>query len=290
MAGRWSGLTGVVVALAAACAGRSSQKSSITEEPSGGAAGNGGSAGAVMASAGASGASAGSGGAPAGSAGSAGVAGGTASPCEPDPSGCSVSAYAFDPATGRCQTFDETSCSQTANHFFSLGHCVAWCQSPAAVTACERPSDCVLVPSQCCPSCWPDISAFVAVNERYARDFQDRLVCLDIECAPCNGPTDPPVFFGAKCVAGRCEAYDLGFEDAASCSEPEDCGFRFGLACCEPCEGSLGTMVAINKNYDATELFCGDTPITCETCPTPRSYPARADCSPDEICIGTVDQ
>jgi len=133
---------------------------------------------------------------------------------------------------------------------------------------CQEPSDCELLAVDCCGSCMPTASDYVALNRASVDDYLATRLCTDRicpECAPIGAE-----WLTAICVTGRCEVLDARETELSACEMSADCRLRAGLGCCEDC-GSTAAFVSLHVDSEAalTELVC-DSEFACDAClPTP---------------------
>jgi hypothetical protein len=121
-----------------------------------------------------------------------------------------------------------------------------------------------LVPAGCCLCDLSHIGAVVAVNAAQASKLSEAMGCHLVDCQACE-PTASP-WLGATCRAGRCVAFDARATELTDCSVREDCRLRAGLECCEDCNASRQSFIAINAEADVRSWLCGDWPGGCGAC------------------------
>jgi hypothetical protein len=148
--------------------------------------------------------------------------------------------------------------------------------------SCEVHSDCVIVPTSCCPCGQPEPSGVTAVSVDRREAFfneqcQPPFECPTIECA-----AEPPRFV-ASCEAGTCAVVDLNEQAAIECDAPADCRVR-AVACCE-CNAPIspGSLVAISDENAFTSLVC-DPDQACGRCAAIYPDEVTATCSPFGLC------
>jgi len=132
---------------------------------------------------------------------------------------------------------------------------------------CKEPSDCELVPVDCCGACMATSSDYVALNHDAERDYVANRRCTDRVCPECE-PTTTYQWLTAICVSGHCQVLDSRETKLTACNVSDDCSLRAGLACCEPCgEPSVTEYVALNTSEEAAlgELVC-DADTACDAC------------------------
>jgi hypothetical protein len=159
--------------------------------------------------------------------------------------------------------------------------------------ACSASSQCTLVDASCCGACEPSkLSDYVAINSARSTQYFASRPCLDVLCSPC--PQPPPETttrgnFGARCVSGRCQAFDVRTSELSICERASDCALRVGMACCEGC---IGGLAAVSTKVDLQTALCGDSsgsgaPIACPACAPLLPDNASASCDASLHCAVT---
>jgi hypothetical protein len=116
----------------------------------------------------------------------------------------------------------------------------------------------------CCGSCAPKASDYVALNRASVDDYLANRLCTDRLCPEC-APTGAE-WLTATCVAGRCEVLDVRETELSACEVSADCRLRAGIDCCEDC-GSTAAFVSLNVDSEAAlrDLVC-DSEFSCDAC------------------------
>ena len=195
--------------------------------------------------------------------------------------------FFHDAATGTCQLFTYGGCDGNANRFESRGECEATCGVvPAELFACEVSADCQVVSPGCCGTCEPiAITDLVALNNTQASAYR-AVSCPPPEptCGACPDVTADQKLaanYAARCVAGRCEMFDVRQSEYADCSDGSVCKLTSGFGCCSRCDDAVA---AIREDVDPyTALACDDATeiVGCDNClPSP---PPDA----SAVCVGT---
>lgn len=136
-----------------------------------------------------------------------------------------------------------------------------------AAKACNQPSDCILNAPSCCLCGLPELSDFEAINS----SFVQQCSCQGPACG-CATQENPNLT--ATCESGTCAGFDVRLEEYSACTTDTDCTLRNGLGCCEQCQGSEYSVVAVNVNQAALSgAVCGDQPVGCPDCVV--QYPAN---------------
>jgi hypothetical protein len=209
----------------------------------------------------------------AGSGGSPGVDSGLAARCRlpAAPGNCLAYApsYYHDARTGLCTPFVYGGCGGNDNRFATQEECQAACHGGTPdMDACTVPTDCILDSPGCCAACDPvDRTAFVALNRRYASDYDRAAGCEGVQCAPCQSvpeETRTSQYFVPTCKLGRCIAVDIRATPVTACASAADCHLRDGAACCEGCDGT--GLVSIASEAALSALACGAEPVGCPPC------------------------
>ncbi len=149
---------------------------------------------------------------------------------------------------------------------------------PAGLTACEQPSDCVVVPQSCCGSCGAATREDSrAVNVTVAATWR-RSNCQDQGCPTCYRPRDPTLV--ATCESGSCGVVDLHLHPALSCAADDDCRLRTS-SCCE-CTGdaTVEGLIAVSEENRYAALVC-DRGQACPECAPVYPSEPRAVCRGD---------
>ncbi|HEY8942751.1 MAG TPA: BPTI/Kunitz domain-containing protein, partial [Polyangiaceae bacterium] len=171
--------------------------------------------------------------------------------------------FAFDAMTGQCKQFVYGGCGGNANRFDSLGKCEETCGlAPPETFACTADSDCVRVETQYC-GCEPRaITEYTAVKRGFESNYQRP---EDIVCTAGCPSVDPSQVmsqnYGARCVSGRCEMFDVRNSEFSECTPEVGCKLVGGLECCNECVTNGQTPIAIRSDVQLfTELECGLLP------------------------------
>ncbi len=150
--------------------------------------------------------------------------------------------------------------------------------------SCSSSGECTLVPAACCGACNPQLSDYVALNSSQVNAYLSQRACTDIACAPCPAPlpqADASGNFGALCVSGRCQAFDVRSSPLSRCEKSTDCALRMGVSCCEGCGGGLA---AVSTQLDLQKQLCGDGGFACPACAPIYPAAASAQCGTDGHC------
>jgi hypothetical protein len=173
--------------------------------------------------------------------------------------------FGFNPSSGKCQEFTYGGCQGNANNFATRSECEETCDVwPSETFACTWDQDCVAVDPKIC-GCDPRyLYEYTAVNRNHHGEYTEPL--QPVACAPCppvENEQRHSVNFGARCVSGRCEMYDVRDSEFAECTLEVGCKLRYGLGCCENC-ASTAPPVAIRSDVDFfTAIDCSSAPILC---------------------------
>lgn len=139
----------------------------------------------------------------------------------------------------------------------------------AALYACQRNPDCVVVPESCCGTCGaPTRGDAVALNADKQAAFR-RGACGNGAGCPACAPlfVDPTLV--ATCQKARCELVDLHEHPMTACTKDADCRIRVA-DCCE-CGGdtSMGRLIGLNVTAEAdyTALVCSPSQSCLECAP-----------------------
>jgi hypothetical protein len=233
--------------------------------PAGGASGTntGGSGGALGGAGGTTGGS--------GALGGEAGAGGEPSFCSlpPETGACRarIRRFSFDTRTGVCKPFTYGGCGGNANNFQTIEECYAACGGQGEIdpAACQYPTDCALVPAQCCGACdQARLENVVAVHRSQASALSEAMGCHLVDCPACEPIPNP--WLGATCRAGRCVAIDARETELTDCEVREDCRLRVGLSCCEDCSPTRDAFIAVNAAADVRSVVCGNFPGGCAGC------------------------
>jgi hypothetical protein len=163
----------------------------------------------------------------------------------------------------------------------------------ASYDACTQSSQCTLVAASCCGPCEPSqLSDYVAINSSRSSDYLANRACTDVLCAPCLAPTpetNQSGNYGARCVSGHCQAFDVRNTELSACESVADCALRFGVSCCEGCGGGLA---AVSNQANLQQALCGDSsgtggPVACPTCAPVYPSNAKPGCSATGHCAVT---
>lgn len=165
--------------------------------------------------------------------------------------------------------------------------CGCACDPDATWAACELPSDCTMVPSDCC-TCFE----FDAVNSDRL-DEHENAVCPDpgaVECAPCQPEPDP--YRVASCIQGVCAVVQLDETPLTECMEDADCVMREPL-CCESCMASPAPEyqfvgIGTDRVADLRELLCNPEG-GCVACMTPLPESHEAVCNAGRCVVAPVE-
>ena len=134
---------------------------------------------------------------------------------------------------------------------------------------CGGPGECTPMYKGCCEACVvADIANFAGVNVKYLQQFQQEICPFPPPCDACIPAPKP--FFGARCVSGRCQVFDVRqVPEFSKCGVDTDCRLRKGLSCCE-C-GSTGewTSVSIFGQMPLTAAVCAPMSACLDCAPTP---------------------
>jgi Kunitz/Bovine pancreatic trypsin inhibitor domain len=192
-----------------------------------------------------------------------------------------------NPATGACEAFNFGGCGGNANNFKTRDDCEATCGVyPIEMFACEVSSDCAVMSPGCCGACEPIyLHDLVAVSTTQVTAYR-AAKCPPPEptCGACPdaAPQDKlGANYGARCVAGRCQLFDVRESEYSDCSDGAACKLTSGFGCCSRCDDAVA---AIREDVDPyTALACDDAAeiVGCDQClPSP---PPDA----SAVCVGT---
>jgi len=198
-------------------------------------------------------------------------------PADSGPCEAAIDRWYFDARTGICRPFIYGGCEGNLNNFETLEQCSAECAGAGTTdpTACDQPTDCVVVPMNCCGgSGMPTLHEVTAINSAAYQEFT--MPCQLVDCASTLGPIPPEI--GATCSAGHCLAFDIREMPLTECTDANQCMLRAGLSCCGGCGLELDDWVALRSDADISELVCGDGPIACDPCVAEPSPIMSAQC------------
>lgn len=182
-----------------------------------------------------------------------------------------------NPKTGLCEPFIYSGCEGNANRFATQAECVAACPGGgSAWGACERDSDCVVVPPGCCGECEPlGAERLYAVSSEHAYEAFTAM-CPEsppcVECPRTRVPEATGKYFIGRCNVGQCTVVDIRTTPVTECSSAADCVLRVGTECCPGCD-SLD-FIGVNRTAD----FCPDGPQACGLCITIEPAGLGLDC------------
>jgi len=144
-------------------------------------------------------------------------------------------------------------------------------------SACDGPGQCVALEASCCGSCGtPDVSAFVGVNTKRVQDFHSQQCPNPVVCPAIACPVAPPnPGIAARCVAGKCQAFDVTkVPEFSACGPDNACELRAGLGCCI-CGSANAGWVAVSKTGEqaiaAAECAPNTGCLECIPVPPPRT-------------------
>jgi hypothetical protein len=142
--------------------------------------------------------------------------------------------------------------------------------------ACDGPGQCAAVLASCCGKCgagaFPDVSAYIGVNQALIDTFRAEHCAQAAQCETPACLQNPLI--AAKCVDGRCDAFDVRQVPAYSaCQTDQDCKLRSALGCCTVCIGQQWVAVRSSAEQAIKDAMCAPN-VACPDCqPTP---PANA--------------
>lgn len=148
--------------------------------------------------------------------------------------------------------------------------------------ACGADDDCVPIPKGCCLPCGINLALFEGVTARNADQARAAKDCAGVGCPACY-----PMDLGnvaARCVAGRCQVFDVREEPSLSrCDTVDDCTLRNGSRCCASCQAD--EWIGLRKDAESTlrAMVCpasGPTP-----CPKCASVPTRKPACTNHVCV-----
>lgn len=118
------------------------------------------------------------------------------------------------------------------------------CNDPS-LKLCNGPGQCALTTSDCCLCGMPEITDYVAMNQASAAK-------CDCGGPVCDCASAPNPNLAASCESGTCAAWDVRQrKDYAGCADDTDCRLRNGLDCCEGCQASNYSVVAVRKDAES---------------------------------------
>jgi hypothetical protein len=133
----------------------------------------------------------------------------------------------------------------------------------AALYACKRNADCVVVQESCCGTCGaPTRGDAVALNIDEQAAFRSGACGSGTGCPACAPLFIDPTLV-ATCRQAHCEIVDLHEHPMTACTEDASCRIRVP-DCCE-CGGdtSMGRLIGLNVENAYTTLVCSPS----QSCP-----------------------
>ena len=141
-------------------------------------------------------------------------------------------------------------------------------------TACDGPGQCVAALKSCCASCSaPTVDQFAGVNAMFASDFHSLQCSTPVACPNCAGIENPNI--AARCVSGKCEAFDVRkVPEFSACDAQNTCQLRLGLGCCVCGAGggaSSQPWVAVSGSGEGalTQAECAPNTACADCLPVP---------------------
>jgi len=156
------------------------------------------------------------------------------------------------------------------------------------MTACTRPSECMLESVSCCSCGSGPVTDFTAINAKWDSAYSQR--CATADCAGCPpvayDPNNPVFYYVPTCAAGHCTVVDLKKTDMTECATASDCTMRSGTACCPSCSG--GSVVALNQAHESelSQLVCDSSQTSCPACVTPGQPAWSLACESGRCVLG----
>lgn len=151
--------------------------------------------------------------------------------------------------------------------------------------ACERSSECSVVPQSCCGTCGaPSRGDALAISRASAAEYARGTCADDVGCPACAALFIDPTLV-ATCRAGTCELVDLQLHAASACTQDDDCKVRTP-DCCE-CGGDTdpGRLIGINAGAERAyaDLVC-DPERACPECAPIYPREVAVECNSDGHC------
>jgi hypothetical protein len=184
--------------------------------------------------------------------------------------------YWYNANTGVCEQFIYGGCQGNENNFETLSECYAACPNGQDSAFCDSSDQCTVTFTGCCAPCEPLYETqLVGVRSELLESYQQLKGCGPIACPPCvtsEPESENRRYFGATCNAGQCELFDVRQAEFVTCAADADCMLRAGLDCCERCDATPETLVAVNQNSAGLRRqLCGTTDCAsatgCSACP-----------------------
>jgi hypothetical protein len=152
--------------------------------------------------------------------------------------------------------------------------------------ACERSSECMVVPESCCGRCGAPVRGdAIAIRRDLAADHSQRACGDDTGCPACAPLFIDPTLV-ATCSELRCELVDLTEHAATACEQDDDCKLRTP-DCCE-CNGDTGVGrvigIAVSAERAYAELVC-DPSQACPECAPLYPPEVSVECSAQGRCV-----
>ena len=122
----------------------------------------------------------------------------------------------------------------------------------------------------------PTVSAFVGVNTKRVQDFHSQQCPNPVVCPAIACPVAPPnPGIAARCVAGKCQAFDVTkVPEFSACGPDNACELRAGLGCCI-CGAANSGWVAVSRTGEqaiaAAECAPNTACLDCLPVPPPRT-------------------
>jgi len=135
---------------------------------------------------------------------------------------------------------------------------------PADVTACTTGDDCVVIPSSCCGSCGAATPTDMVAVRKDKVSAARAARCTGVGCPACF--MEQSANLQARCVSGKCQAFDVRADAVSACSGPNDCKLRMA-ECCE-CGGTHVIAIASSKEAAYTSAVCPASPSCAKCAPT----------------------
>jgi len=158
---------------------------------------------------------------------------------------------------------------------------------PALWSLCSGPGQCVIEHTGCCDPCGtPLLESFAGVNRNSVDAFRLGTCPTPTRCTECA--TAPNVYFGARCVGGQCQAFDVRqVPEFSACTKESDCTLRKGLDCCECGSEAPWTALSVSDASALKAAVCVPHDACPNCLPAPPSNLAAV-CSANHCEVAAI--